>query len=920
MVFSLLRPELRSALKKLGFDRPTEIQKAAIPKIKKGKNILLIAPTGIGKTEAALLPIFDNLIKERPKPISVLYITPLRALNRDLMERLEWWGEKLKIKIAVRHGDTTQYFRRKQALSPPDILITTPETLQAILPGRVMKKHLKNVRYVVIDEIHELADNKRGAQLSLGVERLQELVGIKFQRIGISATIGSPETIAKFLSKDSPAEIVKVSPLKQTELKVEKPEPKREDKEIASEIYSSLDASSRLRRVRELIEQHRSILIFVNTREMAEILASRFRVLGENVGIHHSSLSQEARISAERDFKEEKLKALICTSSLELGIDIGSIELVIQYKSPRQVTRLLQRVGRSGHRLGRKSKGVIIATDSDDIMESLVIARRAQRGELEEVILYDKPYDVLAHQLVGLTLDYGRVSKSRAYEIVKRSWIYSDLNIEEFDETLTLLDSLKLIWLEDDSFGRSKNSREYYYENLSTIPDEKKYFVRNIITREGVGVLDEAFVVNYVEPGSVIIFKGAPWRIISVDEEISVEPADEIMGAIPSWVGEEIPVPLEVAREVGWLRGNIDLLESYPGDEYTRRLAAARIKRHQRKGIPIPDDRVLLVELFDNFAVIHSTFGTKVNQTIGRVFSVLLTSKLGASVALKTDPYRIILQWPRRIYEEEIRELFDIDPRLVEPLLTKTLRRTSLFKWKFVNVAKRFGALSKDVSYTNLKVDRIIDVYEDSLIFKEAIKEVFKENLDIENAVRVFQNIREGSLKVEVLKPDKPSPIAELGLEAYSEIVVPERAEQMILKALKRRLSERRVEVFCLYCAGWSSSFRVKNISDDLKCGKCGARMLAVLKGREKELKGIYRKYKLGKNGLTEEERKEVKAMQTSANLFLSYGKPAIIAQAARGIGPSVAKRVLMARTEEELYKNILKAERDYARTKKFWD
>jgi ATP-dependent Lhr-like helicase len=258
MVFSLLRPELRSALKKLGFDRSTEIQKVAIPEIKKRRNTLLIAPTGIGKTEAALLPIFDNLIKERPKPISVLYITPLRALNRDLMERLEWWGEKLGIKIAVRHGDTTQYFRRKQALSPPDILITTPETLQAILPGRVMKKHLKNVRYVVIDEIHELADNKRGAQLSLGVERLQELVGRKFQRIGISATIGSPETIAKFLSKDSPAEIVKVSPLKQTELKVEKPKPKREDKEIASEIYSSLDASSRLRRVRELIEQHRS--------------------------------------------------------------------------------------------------------------------------------------------------------------------------------------------------------------------------------------------------------------------------------------------------------------------------------------------------------------------------------------------------------------------------------------------------------------------------------------------------------------------------------------------------------------------------------------------------------------------------------------------------------------------------------------
>jgi ATP-dependent Lhr-like helicase len=920
MVFSLLRPEIVEALRELGFDEPTDIQEVAIPEIMKGKNALLIAPTGIGKTEAALLPIFERFLEERPKGISILYITPLRALNRDLMERLEWWGKRLEIRIEVRHGDTTPYARRKQALRPPDMLITTPETLQAILPGRVMRGHLKNVRFVVVDEIHELAEDKRGSQLSVALERLAELVGRRFLRVGISATIGSPGLIARFLAKDEPVEILKVSPVKLMELRVEKPRPGREDKAIAERTYSSLDASSRLRRIGELVKEHESSLIFVNTREMAEILASRFRALGEGIGIHHSSLSQEARVSAERDFKRQGLKALICTSSLELGIDVGSIDLVVQYKSPRQVTRLLQRVGRSGHGLGRKSRGFVITTDADDTLEALVIARRAFNEELEEVEIHQKPYDVLAHQLVGLALDFSRVSKAKAFGIIRRSLPFSRLSYEEFQETLELLNSLKLIWLEEEGFGKTRASWRYYYENLSTIPDERRYFVRNMVTREGVGILDEAFVVRYVEPDALIIFKGMPWRIVSIDdEEISVEPVEEITGAVPSWVGEEIPVPFEVALEVGRVRGNVSAVEEYPGDDYTKRLALSKVRRHLRDGLPVPDDKSIIIELFQSFAVIHAPFGSRVNQTLGRVFSVLLTSKLGASVALQTDPYRIILQVPRKVSRDDIMELLSIDFELVEPLLSKALKRTSLFKWKFVNVAKRFGAISREASYTNLRIGKVIAAYEDSVIYKETLKELFKDNLDLRRAERVLNWVKEGRIKVEVLELEKPSPIAELGLKAYSEIVIPERAERMILKALKRRIEGRRIEVFCVYCTRWSSSYKVKNIPPDLKCGNCGAKMLAVIKGNGKELKGIYKRFKAG-GDISREERKKAARMQTSASLVLSYGKPAIIAQAARGVGPEVAKRVLLARDEEELYRNILKAERDYARTKKFWE
>ncbi|WP_456473847.1 DEAD/DEAH box helicase, partial [Candidatus Pyrohabitans sp.] len=366
--FSLLSKPVRSTLSESGFKKPTPIQEAAIPVILSGKHVLLIAPTGIGKTEAAMLPLFSRLSGEKGAGIALLYITPLRALNRDLLSRLEWWGKKLGINIAVRHGDTSQYQRRKQALAPPDMLITTPETLQAILPAPLMRKHLENVRFVVVDEVHELAESKRGAQLSVALERLREIAQRDFQRIGISATVGSPERVARFLCTHAPVEIVRVSTAKGMEISVEYPRPKREDREIAERLLTGIAAATRLRRMRELIAQHSHALIFVNTREMAEILASRFKIIGESVGIHHSSLSQEVRITTEEEFKEGSLKALICTSSLELGIDIGSVDLVIQYKSPRQVSRIIQRVGRSGHRLGRVSRGVIITTDADDTL------------------------------------------------------------------------------------------------------------------------------------------------------------------------------------------------------------------------------------------------------------------------------------------------------------------------------------------------------------------------------------------------------------------------------------------------------------------------------------------------------------------------------------------------------------------------
>ena len=306
--FELLPKPVRRLIEQRGFSKPTEPQEKVIPKILEGKNVLLISPTATGKTEAAFLPVLGMLIQmpERPPGIKVLYITPLRALNRDLLERLQWWCNNLDIKLAVRHGDTETRERSRQARSPPDILITTPETLQAILPGWIMRQHLRSIRWVIIDEVHEMADSKRGSQLSLALERLRLIADREFQIIGLSATIGTPEKVAQFLvGNGRPVEIVRVPAARDMRLQVIYPQPESKDYELATALFTHPEVAARLRIIRDFMEKHQSILLFTNTRAISEVLASRFKVwdIDFPVSIHHGSLAKTSRIAAERGLK-----------------------------------------------------------------------------------------------------------------------------------------------------------------------------------------------------------------------------------------------------------------------------------------------------------------------------------------------------------------------------------------------------------------------------------------------------------------------------------------------------------------------------------------------------------------------------------------------------------------------------------------
>jgi ATP-dependent Lhr-like helicase len=709
--FDLLIKPVRRLIEQRGFSKPTEPQEKTIPLVLEGKNVLLISPTATGKTEAAFLPVLSMLLKEpQPPGIKVLYITPLRALNRDMLERLEWWCNNLDIKLAVRHGDTETSERARQARSPPDILITTPETLQAILAGWIMRKHLRHVRWVIVDEVHEMADSKRGSQLALSLERLRSIVGRDFQIIGLSATIGSPEKVAQFLvGNGRPVEIVRVPVARKMRLKILFPKPRPEDFELAEKLYTHPEVAARLRVIRDYIDRHQSVLLFTNTRAISEVLASRFKVwdIDFPVSIHHGSLAKPSRIAAERGLKDGELKGLVCTSSLELGIDIGRVDLVIQYMSPRQVTRLIQRVGRSGHRIGRIAQGIIITMDSDDTLEAMAIARRALKEELEPVDIPPEPYDVLTHQIAGLLLKQKRVEFGEILEMFTKAYPYASLTMEGVERVLRYMHDRfpRLAWVSfEDKVAlkprRTKALFEYYFDNLSMIPEEKQYLVVDETTNSAVGILDEAFMAEYGKPGIKFIIRGSPWRITHISgDKVYVKPVNDPTGAIPSWIGEEIPVPFEVAQEVGAIRGFVEeqmhrgipleeiaakLSERYPADIETILDALNETIEQVSAKLPVPTDRRILVENWEDFVIVHAHFGSLTNRALAQLIGQLLSEKIGYGVVVQHDPYRVFIQTMGAATADQIVGLFNemalMEEQAVRESLTRATVKTGAFQ------------------------------------------------------------------------------------------------------------------------------------------------------------------------------------------------------------------------------------------------
>ncbi|MCX8188309.1 MAG: DEAD/DEAH box helicase [Nitrososphaeria archaeon] len=898
-VFKLFPSIIQKAIEEFGFKEPTEPQIKAIPSILNGENVLLVAPTGTGKTEAAFFPILSKIISQERLPgIKLLYITPLRALNRDLLDRLEWWCKKFDLKLAVRHGDTSALERSKQSIAPPDILITTPETFQAILPAKRIRKHLKAVKWVIVDEVHELAEDKRGAQLSLGLERLRENVGEDFQIIGLSATIGSPENVAKFLvGTNRDCKIIDVRIERQLKVEIVYPHPAPQDYHLASKLFMFPEVVARLRLIRKLIEEHNSTLVFTNTRIENEILGSRFKVWESEypISVHHGSLSKSSRVKAERELKEGILKGIICTSSLEMGIDIGRLDLVIQYNSPRQVTRLVQRIGRSGHKIGMVAKGVIITQDSDDFWESIIIAKRAIQGVLEKTNVIDKPLDVLAHQLVGILLDGHRLSLEEVFELVKRSYVYRNLTKEEFMMVLNYLSERKpsLARVLDNNFRKPVRIGplyQYYFNTLSMIPEEKHYIVIDE-NGEPVGTLDESFVTEYGEVGLKFILRGAIWKVENIsDGKVYVRLEDDPTGAIPFWVGEEIPVPYEIANEVGILRRKVeeyyhkkiskDKIISLLCEEYSIPLneceyGLKEIFEHIEKGFPVPTDKTVTIEKWKEFIIIQCCWGHLVNRTLGRALSYILSNRFGYPVGVQFDPYRIVLRASWLAQKDVIDALNDIEPGKLEEIVRKELLGSGIFKRHFVNAAKKFGAISKDANLSDISIQKLMEALKDTAVTEEALRSTLRSETDIENSRKVLEMIRSKEIRLEIVLKEELSPIARVGMEELSrrtEIVPPERLKHIIVQIVKARLLEEAFTVVCTECWNYVENFRVKKLLYGISCPKCGSKKIGLYQEDEEKIRKLTYRMKAGIREPPKQLKRMYSKIMKTAQVIEKYG------------------------------------------------
>ncbi|MDQ1280532.1 MAG: ATP-dependent helicase Lhr and Lhr-like helicase [Thermoproteota archaeon] len=946
-VFSLLSKPLREEIDNLGWKKATEIQEIAVPVILKKEDVLLIAPTGTGKTEAAVFPVFELFLQERCNAvlqgISILYITPLRALNRDIFGRLIEIGERLDINVQVRHGDTTQHTRRKQALKPPNMLITTPETLQAILPGNRMQQHLKEVRWVIIDEIHELATDKRGVQLTVCLERLRQIAGRDFQRVGLSATIGSPELIAQFLRGDGrSARILRTGEFKDIEVSVESPTTKRDDERIASNVMISAGSVRRIQRLFEIIEAHKSTLVFTNTREHAEALSSRMLALRPEleIGVHHGSLSKDMRVETEGKLKKGELRAVICTSSLELGIDVGDVEFVVQYMSPKQVTRLLQRIGRSGHVIGATSKGCIIASWPDDILESAVISKFALEGLLETPKIHENALDVLAQQVAGIALDHGRIRLDDAFRIVTRAWPYRNLSLEEFTSVIWQLEKRKLVWFDGDVIGkRYPQLFRYYYENLSMIADVKHYDVIEFLNRRKIGTLDQEFIAKNGKAGQEFIMHGQNWKILGVDDEkgvVQIEPVHQSFGSIPSWEGEMIPVSYEVAQKAGRIRGEIEaqlvkgldsseVFSGYSIDKEAAEKIVDIVKRQIDEKYPVPTDKKILIESFENYAIIHSCFGDLVNETLGKALASMLSSRVGINIGTQADPYRIALIFPTYVNSEAIKkELANIRPEDLDIIIVNTMAETSLLAWRLWNVAKRFGLVSRNAEFKLSHGRMMVKVLQGTPVYKEALREIYVEKLDLEYAKKILAMIQSGEIEVETAhRHSEYSAFALPILDriAPHDVLRPIIPTKSIIEVIKDRLESEDMKLICIFKGDYEGVRKVRSLPKDIKCPKCGSTLIAATYKNDLNLINIVRK-KVKKTKLSSEEEKAWQTAWKNASIVQNYGKKAITAMAARGVGPTNAVRILHTyhRTEDDFYLDIIRAERDYARTRMFWD
>ena len=908
----ILDPTISKKFKSIGFENLTEIQKEAIPEILKEKNCLIIAPTGSGKTECATIPIFSKLKTSKiQNKIKALYITPLRALNRDVFKRIINYAESEELKIEIRHGDTSQANRKRIADNPPDILITTPETLVNLLSQKKHLDALSDLEWVIIDEVHELLASERGSQLCLSLERLQIKSKNQIHRIGLSATVGNPEEAGRFLvGSERKFELIHDTSLRNYDVDVVFVDGIMDD--VAVEIIDYIKK-----------EQITSpVLLFTNSRGESERLSSILKQKTSiNVELHHGSLSRQVREETEDMLRDGKSGIVVCTSSLELGLDIGSVELVVHYGSPRQVSKFMQRIGRSKHDRGDSARGLIITENADDEFEIQAIIQRIKEGSIEEQKIHHGSLDVLAHHLVGLSMQVGNVPIEAALKLTKLAYPFRDISLEEFFDVLELLALRELIIFNDDKTEYKKNTAffatKYHFQNLSTIPDILKFKVVDTIENKFIGTLDQRFVGD-LDKDQIFVLRGSQWRVLNIDEKsfkVNVMPirsSQEI--PVPKWEGVNIPVDFKTANKVGNFRTKV-------------RNGSLKIMNNiiSNLDLPrIPDEKTIVIESHrlpqKSVLILHSCFGTKINSTLKVILETLLDASLASRVKSSSDAYRILLSVESRFTKKHITDVFlsDFD---INEIMSVALKGKNDVTWKTFCVGKKFGFYDRNDVYVKNEIRYDFERNIDTPLVKEAFRELFHEKFDLEGAQKIIDLIKQNKIQIEWVDVDKFSKLAEPVLDqTVMSYTNPANIDKEMLLKVKTRLMQTKQRLICARCGLWQQVMTA-NETHPLRCKYCKGQQITCTYEYDHELVKIIQKKHQGKK-LTPDENKSFQKAWKVSSLLSSFGKTALIVMAAYGVGPDTGARILKNSVEDDedyLIKQIIIAEKTYTLTRGFW-
>jgi ATP-dependent Lhr-like helicase len=660
------------------FDAPTPAQTKGWPVIATGAHTLIQAPTGSGKTLAAFLYAIDRLTPEPGAGLRMLYVSPLKALNYDVERNLRGplAGLESQLRVAVRTGDTPQKERQAMLREAPDILITTPESLFLLLTSQASEL-LRSVDTLILDEVHAVAGTKRGSHLALSLERLERLTPASFQRIGLSATQRPLEEIGRFVSGGRPIELVDAGVAKQLDLQVVVPlEDMRElastgqlihpapadgqEMDIGTERSSNSIWPSIYPALLELVRAHRSTIVFVNNRRLAERLALRLNELAEEgvARAHHGSLAREQRVQIEEDLKAGRIPCLVATSSLELGIDMGAVDLVVQVESPKSVARGLQRIGRAGHSLHEVSKGRIFPKFRADLLECAVVAQRMREGAIEETQIPRNPLDVLAQQIVGICAQE-EIEVAELHRLVRGAYPFADLSRAQLENVLDMLAGRypsdefaelrpRIVWDRTAGVVRGREgARRLAVTNAGTIPDRGLFGVFIVDGGGRVGELDEEMVYE-ARAGQVIMLGASSWRIEEITRDrVLVSPAPGVPGSVPFWKGEGIGRPYELGAAIGKFSRELvsvseekaarRLVEEVGLDAFAARNLLTFLQDQQRVTGVVPSDRTVVVERFrdeigDWRVCILTPFGARVHAPWAMAVGARLRESLGIEV------------------------------------------------------------------------------------------------------------------------------------------------------------------------------------------------------------------------------------------------------------------------------------------------